>query len=67
MILGNARTSTGNVAQLRVSATGQLSTADAGTPTVTLAKGPGVLVYGRTASGQLVPIAVSADGAVRLS
>jgi hypothetical protein len=32
MILGNARTSTGNVAQLAVSATGELSTADAGTP-----------------------------------
>ena len=52
---------------MRVTATGQLSIADAGTPTVTLAKGPGVLVYGRTSTGQLVPIAVTADGALRLS
>jgi hypothetical protein len=50
-----------------VTATGELSIADAGTPTVTLAKGPGVLVYGRTSAGELVPIAVTADGALRLS
>jgi hypothetical protein len=34
---------------------------------VTLAKGPGVLVYGRTSAGELVPIAVTADGALLLS
>ena len=67
MILGNARTSTGPQVALRVTATGELSIADAGTPSVTLAKGPGVLVYGRTSAGVLMPIAVTADGAMRLS
>jgi hypothetical protein len=67
MLQAEARTATGPQVALRVTATGELSVADAGTPTVTLAKGPGVLAYGRTSTGQLVPIAVTADGALRLS
>ena len=67
MLPSFGRASTGPQVALRVTATGELSIADAGTPTVTLAKGPGVLVYGRTSTGQLVPIAVTADGALRLS
>lgn len=67
MLPSFGRTSTGPQVALRVTATGELSIADAGTPTVTLAKGPGVLVHGRTSAGVLVPIAVTADGAMRLS
>lgn len=67
MLPSFGRTSTGPQVALRVTATGELSIADAGTPTVTLAKGPGVLVYGRTSAGVLVPIAVTSDGAMRLS
>ena len=67
MLPSFGRTATGPQVALRVTATGELSIADAGTPSVTLAKGPGVLVYGRTSAGVLVPIAVTADGALRLS
>ena len=67
MLPSFGRASTGPQVALRVTATGELSIADAGTPTVTIAKGPGVLVYGRTSAGVLVPIAVTADGALRLS
>lgn len=67
MLPSFGRTSIGPQVALRVTATGELSIADAGTPSVTLAKGPGVLVYGRTSAGVLMPIAVTADGAMRLS
>ena len=68
MLLGRARDNNNNQVALTVGASGTL-TLSTGTavPAASLARGPGVLVYGRDANGNQVPLRVSATGALLLS